>query len=146
MKKVLTIIGIIALLAASIFFVVFKDKLEQWTGLNVNSVIVPIATSIISVFAGISLALSKLKSAMTALSDKDEKSSSDYINALKAFADFKKDFDVIKTENAELKIAIDRLASAREKANEAAVMLAVGDNEAVKNGFAAQIAEVLTDE
>ena len=146
MKTAIKILSVVFLVGASVCCVIFKNELESFLGQDINSVVLPLVTSIISVFAGLTFIFSKLKSAIGTLTDKDIKVTDIYSKTNKIFEEFKADFMSIKAENGELRIAIDRLIKIKSKASDAAVLLMGQDNAAVKNGTAAKIAEVLNDE
>jgi hypothetical protein len=146
MKTAIKILSVVFLVGASVCCVIFKNELESFLGQDINSVVLPLVTSIISVFAGLTFIFSKLKSAIGTLTDKDIKVADIYSKTNKIFEEFKADFMSIKAENEELRIAIDRLIKIKSKASDAAVLLVGQDNAAVKNGTAAKIAEVLNDE
>ena len=146
MKTSFKILSVVFLAGASVCCVIFKNELESFLGQDINSVVLPLVTSIISVFAGLTFIFSKLKSAIGTLTDKDIKVTDIYSKTNKIFEEFKADFMSIKAENEELRIAIDRLIKIKSKASDAAVLLVGQDNAAVKNGTAAKIAEVLNDE
>nr|DAP31292.1 MAG TPA: hypothetical protein [Caudoviricetes sp.] len=146
MKTAIKILSVVFLVGASVCCVIFKNELESFLGQDINSVVLPLVTSIISVFAGLTFIFSKLKSAIGTLTDKDIKVTDIYSKTNKIFEEFKADFMSIKAENEELRIAIDRLIKIKSKASDAAVLLMGQDNAAVKNGTAAKIAEVLNDE
>lgn len=146
MKTAIKILSVVFLVGASVCCVIFKNELESFLGQDINSVVLPLVTSIISVFAGLTFIFSKLKSAIGTLTDKDIKVTDIYSKTNKIFEEFKADFMSIKAENEELRIAIDRLIKIKSKASDAAVLLVGQDNAAVKNGTAAKIAEVLNDE
>lgn len=146
MKTSIKILSVVFLVGASVCCVIFKNELESFLGQDINSVVLPLVTSIISVFAGLTFIFSKLKSTIGTLTDKDIKVTDIYSKTNKIFEEFKADFMSIKAENEELRIAIDRLIKIKSKASDAAVLLVGQDNAAVKNGTAAKIAEVLNDE